>query len=87
MSGDPPCTQNVPNAVPDLRKLGGHEAWVTQTNDKTRLQATYCQAKREFTAWFQRSGKSKLWNLLDQIRAGVPFDEVYGPLAIPPGHL
>lgn len=85
VSGDPACERALPDAVPDLRSLAARDAWETQTNDPARLDATYCQARREFSAWLARTGRSGFDRLIERVQEGsASFGEAYGPLAIPP---
>ena len=81
---EPNCYDQPPDAVVDLRTLDGHRAWLAQTKDKPLRHATYCQALREFTTWFNLNGKSKLMRLFDALKRGETFEAAYGPLAIPP---
>ena len=85
MSGEPACERAVPDAVPDLRSLSWGDTWETQTNDPSRIHATYCQARREFSAWFARAGRAGFDRLVERVQTGESsFAEAYGPMAIPP---
>jgi hypothetical protein len=78
------CSNQSLDAVEDLRTLDDRRAWLAQTNERSRSHAAYCQALREFTAWFNVNGKSKLMRLFDALKRGETFDSAYGPLTLPP---
>jgi hypothetical protein len=80
MSGEPDCSGVTDKGIDDLSRLSGANAWGQYTNDRSRLRPTYCQASAEIRAWLQRSGKPALLKLMDEVKSGKPFADIYGPL-------
>jgi hypothetical protein len=86
MSGQPQCKQND-----HLDKNGTHHLqvmqaikmdWVTYTNDPAKSHASYCQAAHEVSQWISGHGKPALIKLLDQVKSGKRFDELYGAMMV-----
>ncbi len=74
------CAHNAPRGIDDLRRLRSGAEWVEYTNYRGTIDATYCQAKMEVSQWVRLNGRGKLIALIDSVRRGASFDEVYGPL-------
>jgi hypothetical protein len=64
----------------DLRKLDEGDDWRDYTDLPGRGRPTYCQARAEVTAWLERYGRERLFQLLDYVRAGGQFYDAYGPM-------
>jgi hypothetical protein len=88
MSGEPACSGSEPHGVDDLRRLATNATWndFTNTEPQDAIGPTYCQARAELDAWVHANGRERIAGLLGRVRAGEPFDEVYGAMRTqPPG--
>jgi len=80
VSGEPDCNGVFAKGIDDLSKLSYGNSWDVYTNDRSRIRQTYCQAAHEIRSWVLKSGKPALLNLMDDVKAGKPFDSAFGPL-------
>ena len=80
LSNEPACTPGMTRGIDDLRRLDRNRAWADYTNHPELLQRTYCQARLEVEAWMHRSGKPHVLELIDAVRDGAAFYDVYGPM-------
>jgi hypothetical protein len=81
IGGAPACPQPLPPGVDDLRRLDRNDAWADFTSQRGVLDATYCQARAEVSAWLARAGAARLPALVDAARDGAAFENLYGPMA------
>ncbi len=84
MAGQPDCSHNeriAKDGTNHLRVMQTTNAsWATYTDDPSRSRTSYCQASYEVSLWITRHGKPALISLLDQVRMGKHFDDLYGPM-------
>jgi hypothetical protein len=66
--------------IEDLRKLDANRDWANYTNLPGKLDPTYCQARAEVTAWIDRHGRQRFFELLELVREGGRFYDAYGPM-------
>ena len=78
----PECAPGLPRGIDDLRKLGTPRAWFDHTNLPGKAVPTYCQAKAEAERWVLQHGKPKFLELLERVRDGESFDNVYGAVGV-----
>jgi hypothetical protein len=71
------CTNVAPTPMDRLAPLADDDTWFAWTSEPGALVPAYCGARREVEAWLQRSGTRGLLALLDGLRAGRPFDDLY----------
>ncbi len=76
----PTCAAGGSRGIDDLRRLDQNRAWADYTNQPGTLQRTYCQARAEVEAWMQRFGKPHVFELIDAVRDGAAFYDVYGSM-------
>jgi hypothetical protein len=74
------CDRSAGRGIDDLRRLDESSAWAEYTNHRDLISQTYCQARAEFDAWLSRFGRERFLKLLDDVRDGAPFYDVYGPM-------
>ena len=75
------CKKPYPNGIDDLRRLDDNRAWAEFTNRHLeRLHITYCQAFREVDTWLSGRDRDAPRTLLDAVRNGKSFYDVYGSM-------
>jgi hypothetical protein len=79
------CSKDPPHGIDDLRRLD--RVWGayldTRIQDERSLvsdHSVYCQAGAEVDAWLKKNGRDALFALLEAVRKGGRFDDVYGPM-------
>jgi hypothetical protein len=80
----PTCPPNVTRGIDDLRRLDRRRAWADYTNQPGTIERTYCQARAEVEAWTRRFGTSRVFQMLDAVRDGAAFYELYGAMLTQP---
>lgn len=71
------CASVTPTPIARLSGLDDDDAWFAWTSRRGALIPAYCGARREVAAWLERHGVAQLLALLDGLRAGRSFDELY----------
>jgi hypothetical protein len=76
------CAKVAPTPMSRLASLVDDDAWFAFTSAPGALAPAYCGARREVEAWLRLNGARALLALLDELRAGRAFEDVYQVAAI-----
>ncbi len=71
---------NVKPSIDDLRRLSRGSAWNGFTEQPSKIEGAYCQARDEIGAWAATHGREHIIPLIDAVAAGRSFDELYGAM-------
>jgi len=80
LAGEPICTNVSGKGIDDLRRLDWETDWVAYTGPEEVFFKTYCQARAEVAAWIGKRGNAGLVQLLDAVRQGQSFWNMYGAM-------
>jgi hypothetical protein len=79
------CAKVEPTPLSRLTPLVDDDAWFAFTSAPGALAPAYCGARREVESWLRLNGAPGLLALLDGLRAGRSFEDVYrGPAIVMP---
>lgn len=83
LAGEPICTNVSGKGIDDLRRLDWETDWVAYTGPEDVFFKTYCQARAEVAAWIGKRGNAGVVQLLDAVRQGQSFWNLYGAMVTP----
>jgi len=81
VSRSPSCEYAPLAQLEDIRALADNEAWRNGTDATTQESwAIYCRARTEVERWYLHHGSAHFFALLEGVKRGESFDDLYGPL-------
>ena len=79
LSQNAPC-DGIKPSIDDLRRLSTGRAWTAFTEQPSKIDGAYCQARDEVAAWASVHGRQRIVPLVDAVASGTPFADLYGPM-------